>query len=118
MIVFRNEHSQSPVITESSLSLKAMGMLAVILTHPKPDLLTLNGLVNAKTDGENSVLEGLSELYKAGYLLYFRWQLPSGNWVEEYLIFESLRLKNNYLRVLPDDTKQYITDPINQGGAV
>lgn len=111
MIIFRNNDRTSPTITESSLSFKAMGLLMVIITHPTPGLLTLDALVNAKTDDEDSVLEALSELYQAGYLLYLRWQSPNGNWSEEYLIFESVTLKDNYLKTLPSDHKEYITDP-------
>ena len=117
VIILRNNKHQSPVVKESSLSFKAMGLLMAIITHPTPGLLTLDDLC-AKAD-KASVLEGLSELYKAGYLLFFRWKSPRGKWVEEYLVFESLRLKDKYLKTLPLEKKRYIIDPINgQLGAV
>lgn len=119
MIILRNNDRTSPVITESSLSFKAMGLLMVIITHPTPGLLNIDALVDAKTDDKDSVLEALSELYEAGYLLFFRWQTPCGNWVEEYLVFESVKLRDHYLEILPSDRKEYITNPINgQGVAV
>lgn len=116
MIVLRNNDRTSPVVTESSLSYKAMGMLMLVLTHPTPGLLTLDDLCDAKTDNKDSVLEGLTELYKAGYLLFFRWKTPGGKWVSEYLVFESLKLRDRYLRTLPNDKKKYITSPMNQRG--
>ncbi|MEY3329875.1 MAG: Planktothrix phage PaV-LD, partial [Cyanobacteriota bacterium] len=110
MIVIRSGDRTSPILTDCRLSPKANAILAFILSHPTPWVLKVNDLWHSETD-DNSVLGSLSELYKTDYLLFFRWQLLSGNWVEEYLIFESLRLKNDYLRVLPDDRKQYICDP-------
>lgn len=118
MIIVRNTDPLAPAITESSLSFKAMGLMAVILAHPAPGFLNLDTLCEVKTDDRESVLEGLSELCEAGYLLFFRWQTPGGNWVEEYLVFETPELRNRYLKILPEDRKQYITNPINQGGVV
>ena len=123
MIIIRNNDPKNPLIAKSSLSPKALGMLALILICPTPGLLTFDELVDTESGDEESVLEGLAELYESGYLLFFRWQTPGGNWVEEYLIFESPELRNKYLKTLPDDRKQYITSPMpkkyipmNQGG--
>ncbi len=118
MIVVRNTDPSAPVVTQSSLSFKAMGLLIFILTHPASWSLTLDNLCDAKTDDKDSVLEGLSELYQADYLLFFRWQTKGGNWIEEYLVFETPELRDRYLKILPEDRKQYIKDPASKWGTV
>jgi len=53
---------------ERNMSLKAKGLLALMLSLPDNWDYSINGLVGLSTDGKDSVMKALSELERFGYL--------------------------------------------------
>lgn len=91
------------------LSYKATGLLLFVFSQPDPKVLTLTFLSNAKPDGRSSTLNALSELEKAGYLLYFQWRNGQGRWDSDYIFFETPQLKDKYIQSLSGEEKQRIS---------
>jgi hypothetical protein len=54
---------------EKNMSLKAKGLLSLMLSLPDSWNYTIAGLVSLSKDGKDSVMSGLSELEKFGYLI-------------------------------------------------
>jgi|SanBayMetagenome_1026888.scaffolds.fasta_scaffold22290_2 hypothetical protein len=91
------------------LSYKATGLLLFVFGQYDPEDLTLTFLSNAKPDRRSSVLNTLSELEKAGYLLYLQWRDGQGRWDSDYIFFETPQLKDKYIQSLSCEEKQRIS---------
>lgn len=79
-----NHHLQ-----DRNLSLKAKGLLTLILSLPPDWDMTLKGLVSLSGDGVDSVRSGIQELEKAGYLRRSRSRNNLGQLLcTEYTIYE------------------------------
>lgn len=61
--IISNHHLQ-----DKNISLKAKGLLTLMLSLPPNWDMTLNGLVSLSGDGIDSVRSGIKELEKNGYL--------------------------------------------------
>lgn len=78
MAVFRiNKNENYTVMSnyhfkERGMSLKAKGLLSLMLSLPKDWDYSVNGLSNLSKDGKDSVMSALSELEDFGYLVYTR----------------------------------------------
>jgi hypothetical protein len=79
------------VLRDATLSFKATGLLAFLLSLPEEWSPNSRHLAGIKTDGRDSVQAGLRELEAAGYLRRTRTRLPSGlfEWVIE--VYETPR---------------------------
>jgi len=72
------------------LSLKAMGLLSLMLSLPDTWDYSLKGLVTICGDGISSVRAGVTELEKHGYVVRRRMRDEHGRLADtEYSIFES-----------------------------
>ena len=85
-----NHHLQ-----DRKLSLKAKGLLTLILSLPPEWDMTLKGLVSLSGDGVDSVRSGIQELEKAGYLRRSRSRNNLGQLLcTEYTIYEQAVIEN------------------------
>lgn len=85
-----NHHLQ-----DRKLSLKAKGLLTLILSLPPDWDMTLKGLVSLSGDGVDSVRSGIQELEKAGYLRRSRSRNNLGQLLcTEYTIYEHAVTEN------------------------
>lgn len=74
---------------EKEMSLKAKGLLSLMLSLPDDWNYSVSGLVKLSKDGKDSVMSALSELEKFGYLMRTRVQNEKGQFSGvEYNIFE------------------------------
>ena len=85
MIIHRIHHARYTVvgneaIRDTSLSFKATGLLAYLLSLPNDSRVSISRLVSTKTDGFDSVQSGMKELEERKYLRRIRWQKPGGLW--------------------------------------
>ena len=75
MAIFRINKNENYTIManyhlkEKGLSLKAKGLLSLMLSLPKDWDYSINGLSNLSKDGKDSVMSALSELEDFGYLV-------------------------------------------------
>lgn len=85
-----NHHLQ-----DRNLSLKAKGLLTLILSLPPDWDMTLKGLVSLSGDGVDSVRSGIQELEKSGYLRRSRSRNNLGQLLcTEYTIYEHAVTEN------------------------
>lgn len=74
---------------EKDMSLKAKGLLSLMLSLPDDWNYSISGLVKLSKDGKDSVMSALGELEKFGYLLRTRVQNEKGQFSGvEYYIYE------------------------------
>ena len=74
---------------EKEMSLKAKGLLSLMLSLPDDWNYSISGLVKLSKDGKDSVMSALSELEKFGYLMRVRLQNEKGQFNGvEYNIYE------------------------------
>ena len=80
---------------EKKMSLKAKGLLSMMLSLPDDWNYTVAGLVALNKDGKDSVMSALGELEKFGYLTREKVKDDKGQFAGvEYNIFESPQVKN------------------------
>ena len=104
-------------VQDPNLSLKATGLLSLLISYPRDWKISLSHLCGAKVDGRDSILSGLAELSQAGYLLYLRWRDSGGLWASRYIVFETPQLKEQYLERMPEEDIKKITDPFSPSKA-
>lgn len=74
---------------EKEMSLKAKGLLSLMLSLPDDWNYSISGLVKLSKDGKDSVMSALGELEKFGYLIRTRVQNEKGQFSGvEYYIYE------------------------------
>lgn len=95
MAVVRSEKNSgftrisNSLFKEKNMSLKAKGLLSLMLSLPDDWDYSINGLVELSTDGKDSVMKALSELERFGYLKRRRVTDEKGHFAGyEYDIFE------------------------------
>lgn len=99
-----NHHLQ-----DRNLSLKAKGLLTLILSLPPDWDMTLKGLVSLSGDGVDSVRSGIQELEKAGYLRRSRSRNNLGQLLcTEYTIYEHAVTENVASKAEIDDNLNII----------
>lgn len=82
---------------EKEMSLKAKGLLCLMLSLPDDWNFSINGLVGLSTDGKDSVMKTLSELERFGYLKRRRVTDPKGHFAGyEYDVFEQPQDNTSY----------------------
>lgn len=81
----------SSVIQDKRLSLKAIGLYAMIKSYPRDQVLTLRGLSEMHSDGIRSVRSGITELKRYGFLEIERERYADGTFGDYvYSICEKL----------------------------
>lgn len=95
MPVFRIEKTKNYTVMSNhhlkneNISLKAKGLLSVILSLPDEWNYTLKGLASICKEGIDSVRNGINELEKAGYIQRNRLRSDTGKFADiEYVIYE------------------------------
>lgn len=89
---------------EREMSLKAKGLLSLILSLPDDWKYTISGLATLNADKETSVKSGLKELEKFGYMKItklFPNETKSGRIEYEYDIFEKPKVEKQEGGILP-----------------
>lgn len=82
---------------EKGMSLKAKGLLSLMLSLPDSWDYSIAGLTTLSTDGKDSVMSGLNELEKFGYLIRTRSFDDKGRFAGyDYDIFESPQTEKPY----------------------
>lgn len=76
-------------LEDASLSWKARGLLAYLLSKPDDWKTTIRGLVRAGRDGYDSVESGLAELEEAGYLVRTKTRDRGGRWAWDSVLNDS-----------------------------
>lgn len=76
-------------IEDASLSFRATGLLAYLLSKPNDWSISYRQLSKVKKDGEHSVREGLKELTESGYLHRERKQFKNGQWGWDQVLYET-----------------------------
>lgn len=80
---------------EKEMSLKAKGLLSLMLSLPDDWNYSISGLVKLSKDGKDSVMSALTELEKFGYLTRIRMVNEKGQFSGvEYNIFEQPQAEN------------------------
>ncbi|MDO5110953.1 MAG: helix-turn-helix domain-containing protein, partial [Clostridia bacterium] len=86
--VMSNHH-----LNDNTLSLKAKGLLSIMLSLPDDWVYSVRGLATRCKEGVGSVNAALQELEEAGYLLRKQRRNDKGHLVNmEYTVFETLEL--------------------------
>ena len=95
MAVFRVEKTKDYTIMSNHhlkdrrLSLKAKGLLSMMLSLPKEWDYTLKGLARISREGVDAIREAVRELEQAGYVVRSRTHNPKGQLANaEYIIYE------------------------------
>ncbi|MBQ8940888.1 MAG: hypothetical protein IJ062_03555 [Firmicutes bacterium] len=76
-------------LTNTTLSLKAVGLLMVMLSMPKKSSFTISGLAYTVKDSVSSVKKCINELINAGYILRTQKRAADGKFREcDYYVYE------------------------------
>ena len=77
-------------LRNANISLKAIGLLSVILSMPDNYKVTIQGLAYSVKDGVSSVRNGVNELISAGYIVRRQNRSTDGTFCEyEYDVYEN-----------------------------
>ena len=96
--VMANHH-----LRDERLSLKAKGLLSMLLSLPDDWEISIRGLASIVTDGVGAVQTGINELIEAGYIVRRRQHAESGAFAGfEYIIHEVPPCTENPYTVNPD----------------
>ena len=105
--VMANHH-----LRDERLSLKAKGLLSMLLSLPDDWEISIRGLASIVTDGVGAVQTGINELIKAGYIVRRRQHAESGAFAGfEYIIHEVPPCTENPYTVNPYTGKPYTENP-------
>ena len=95
MAVFRVERTRDYTVIcnhhlkDMNLSLKAKGLLSIMLSLPDTWNYTTRGLAAICKEGVDAIRSGIQELEKAGYIIRRRLRGPDGRITDtEYVIYE------------------------------
>lgn len=106
--VMANHH-----LRDERLSLKAKGLLSMLLSLPDDWEISIRGLASIVTDGVGAVQTGINELIEAGYIVRRRQHAESGAFAGfEYIIHEVPPCTENPYTVNPYTGKPYTENPV------
>ena len=105
--VMANHH-----LRDERLSLKAKGLLSMLLSLPDDWEISIRGLASIVTDGVGAVQTGINELIEAGYIVRRRQHADTGAFAGfEYIIHEVPPCTENPYTVNPYTGKPYTENP-------
>lgn len=96
-MIFRSKHRQNFLLVDNAairdgrLSLKATGLLALLLTYPDETRFSREGIRRMKPDGVRGIRAALVELGLAGYLVHEYHQDSKGRWSTTTFVYETPR---------------------------
>ena len=118
MAVFRVEKNRNYTVMsnvhlkDKGISLKAKGLLSVILSLPEDWNYTTRGLAAICKEGVDSIGAALRELESAGYLIRHRLRDKGGRISDtEYIVYESPRTETETETDSPDKVSQDTDEP-------
>lgn len=76
-------------LADKSLSLKAKGLLSIMLSLPENWNFSINGLATLSNDGRDSILSAMKLLQNTGYLLLEKSRNENGQFDTVYNIYET-----------------------------
>lgn len=82
-------------LRNKELSLKAKGLMSMILSLPEEWTYSINGLVAICKESITSVRSSLKELEEHGYVVITKKQDAKGRFIYDYTIYETLEMRNN-----------------------
>jgi len=111
--IMKNTHFK-----EKEMSLKAKGLLSLMLSLPDDWDYSISGLVGLSKDQVSSVTSALKELEKFNYLKIVQYRDTTGRFNSYYDVFEEPYAKNRYGKTDTENqvqlnTKELITDDKN-----
>lgn len=105
--VMANHH-----LRDERLSLKAKGLLSMLLSLPDDWEISIRGLASIVTDGVGAVQTGINELIEAGYIVRRRQHADTGAFAGfEYIIHEVPPYTENPYTANPYTGKPYTENP-------
>ena len=105
--VMANHH-----LRDERLSLKAKGLLSMLLSLPDDWEISIRGLASIVTDGVGAVQTGINELIEAGYIVRRRQHAERGAFAGfEYIIHEVPPCTENPYTANPYTGKPYTENP-------
>ena len=105
--VMANHH-----LRDERLSLKAKGLLSMLLSLPDDWEISIRGLASIVTDGVGAVQTGINELIEAGYIVRRRQHADTGAFAGfEYIIHEVPPCTENPYTANPYTGKLYTENP-------
>ena len=105
--VMANHH-----LRDERLSLKAKGLLSMLLSLPDDWEISIRGLASIVTDGVGAVQTGINELIEAGYIVRRRQHADTGAFAGfEYIIHEVPPCTENPYTADPYTGKPYTENP-------
>lgn len=105
--VMANHH-----LRDERLSLKAKGLLSMLLSLPDDWEISIRGLASIVTDGVGAVQTGINELIEAGYIVRRRQHAETGAFAGfEYIIHEVPPCTENPYTANPYTGKPYTENP-------
>ena len=105
--VMANHH-----LRDERLSLKAKGLLSMLLSLPDDWEISIRGLASIVTDGVGAVQTGINELIEAGYIVRRRQHADTGAFAGfEYIIHEVPPCTANPYTANPYTGKPYTENP-------
>lgn len=105
--VMANHH-----LRDERLSLKAKGLLSMLLSLPDDWEISIRGLASIVTDGVGAVQTGINELIEAGYIVRRRQHAETGAFAGfEYIIHEVPPCTENPYTANPYTGKAYTENP-------
>ena len=118
MAVYRVEKTQDYTVManhhlrDERLSLKAKGLLSMLLSLPDDWEISIRGLASIVTDGVGAVQTGINELIEAGYIVRRRQHAETGAFAGfEYIIHEVPPCTENPYTANPYTGKPYTENP-------
>jgi len=126
MSVFRVEKSRDYTVMSNhhlknkALSLKAKGLLSVVLSLPDDWDYTLKGLAYISKESIDAIREGIRELETAGYILRSRSRNEKGQLTgAEYVIYEHPQSVSENTKQAGDSSQNPMSDkPLRQSPAL
>ena len=111
--VMANHH-----LRDERLSLKAKGLLSMLLSLPDDWEISIRGLASIVTDGVGAVQTGINELIEAGYIVRRRQHADTGAFAGfEYIIHEVPPCTENPYTENPYTGKPYTEKPYTENPA-
>lgn len=106
--IMKNTHFK-----EKEMSLKAKGLLSLMLSLPDDWDYSISGLVGLSKDQVSSVTSALKELEKFNYLKIVQYRDLNGRFESYYDVFEEPYAKNRYGKTDTENQLQLNTKELN-----
>lgn len=101
------------ILRHPQLSLRARGLLALLLSYPDNWRTSSEALARVCPDGRDSIRKALSDLEAAGFIIRRKYQDEAGRWQSETIVFDTPQKSPELSPVCPLPTPEKPT-PVNQ----